>query len=100
MKKIVICLVLMGAFVFAVKLTFAQDAQPVNENDPQTINQAENNDSDGAKMSGSQGNADEMYVPVNAQDNSDVTIMPFVPQDNSENAVLSKGNEDKNYWSL
>lgn len=105
MKKTVIGLVLMGLFVFAIKLTFAQEAQPVNENDPSVINQEDvyNLDttktpsdawgnSDAETITEKQNNSDIKDMPANVQGNSDITLMPFVLQDNSDNAVAEPGN--------
>ena len=80
MKKKVICLVLTGAFAFAIKLTFAQDVKPINEDDSFTINQE------------AWGNSDAKDMLANMQGNADVTLMPFVPQENSDNAVSGPGN--------
>lgn len=79
MKKTVICLVLMGVFVLAVKLVFAQDVKPVNEEDSFTISQDAWANSDALTMPDTQGNAD-------------VILMPFVPLDNSDNAVSGSDN--------
>ncbi len=82
MKKIVICLTLIGGLLLAVKLTFAQDGQVPVENDsswtnqadnaienyPSTENQAYSNDSNGMTPE-TQGNSDTADMPVNTDNN-------------------------------
>ena len=67
MNKTVICLVIAGVIYFAIKLTFAQDAKLINEDDAFTT----------------QAVFDTNAMLTNFQDNNDVTLMPFVPLDNS-----------------
>jgi hypothetical protein len=92
MKKTVICLVLIGAFAFAVKFTFAQDTKSIIENDSFAINQDAGNNSDASSTPNTQGPSDTNAMLTNMQGNVDVTLMPFVPQDNSDNAVSGQGN--------
>ena len=92
MKKSAIYLVAAMVFFLATKLTFAQNFNGSNQDDSQMVNQSESNNVDQAPMPDSQGNSNEIYVPVNQDNNSEVTNMPFVPEGNSDNAVTGQGN--------
>ena len=83
MKRVVICLALIGGSLLTVRLTFAQDDQAPVENDSNFINQVDNaidsyksaenqaysNDSNEV-TSEIPGNADMQDLPMNTDNNS------------------------------